>query len=204
MAIFDGAELTRLGDNLFARGIAEAVPLRILRIAVGNGELPPTTDPYNMTQLINELYTVPIVTAKIISDNIAQLEFKVDSSVIRESFIFREIGIFADNGHGGELLYAYDNCGDKYDTIPAAELATYIERRCRILVRIANADKTRIIITRPALDMNLKNIGEPGAGAGLFSRLDDDGLTFLLKRITGSGGIKITETGDLIDISIAP
>ena len=128
---------------------------------------------------------------------------KVDFSIFAEesdaSWLFREIGIFAEDPDLGEILYAYANTGDNYDTIPPHGASTYLKRIVKLPVEVANAAN---------IHMNISEIYEAAVdnidteGARVFSHFDDETNKYMLRRLAAGEGITITEENGQIVIGL--
>jgi hypothetical protein len=139
MAYFqDGIQLTIQGKALNVKILANKIPFNVTAIGIGDGELNAQVDP---NQLSNELFRTGNIKVRI--HNSAVVIFEIDfSDFAAESntaWQFREIGIFADDPDDGEILYAYANAGDGFDTIPPHGASTYLKRIVRLPVEVANA-----------------------------------------------------------------
>lgn len=197
MAKFDGVRMTQAGEALFTRCMAEGLPLKITRIAIGDGVLMDGQDWYELDGMINEKYGETNMDKRVVSNGVVQLEIIIEPNKITEGFFIRELGVIVENPDGGEILYAYENVGEYADYMPVTRLATYMRRIVRLMVTVANADKVYLTVITEQGQLDCENIGADSLGAGIFARKGADG-TLLFKRLIAGEGLEIIEDGDAI------
>ncbi|MDR1705728.1 MAG: hypothetical protein LBS19_13735 [Clostridiales bacterium] len=202
MANFRGLRLTSAGENLFNKCLSQSLPFKIVKLAIGDGELAAGQDPYSLTALISEKYADESIDSSVIGDGVVQFEVIVNTARITEGFFLREIGVIALDPDIGEILYAYENAGEFPDYVPATRLAAYMRRVIRLLVKVADAANVQFTVANNDADLQLENIGPETSGAGVYAGRDEYG-TVRFKRIAGLDGIEITESDGVITIRSA-
>jgi hypothetical protein len=116
MAEFD-LVMTTAGLSVQTRAQAGAA-LVFSRVAVGDGPAPP--DKLAAIALSNERREADIIAFDVIELGQARLRAVLDNKDLLQQILIRELGVFAiDPLSGTEVLYAYSNVGDGYDTLPA-------------------------------------------------------------------------------------
>ena len=195
MAYFeDGVRLTPQGKALNARILANNVQFSLSAIAVGSGIA--QADPNG---LANELFRTSDIRIRIIND--VTVVFVVNFSDFAQqsstAWQFREIGIFAnDPDTENEILYAYANAGENFDTIPPDGASTYLQRELRLPVEVANAANIYINITETR-DVSVENLNTAGAAVFAFQDIDTD--NYMLRRILAGDGIEVSQrTQDIL------
>lgn len=103
----DGTILTNKGLALIAKLVAAKTALNITRVSVGDGT-PPST-PATLTALVHKLKDATIESITNPNSGEAQIVVTVSSVGVTTGFFIREIGVFAKDTDGTEILYSY--CG---------------------------------------------------------------------------------------------
>ena len=89
------------------------------------------------TQLVQEQIALPL--DKIIKgDNQITAKSVLQFRVVETGFIWTEVGLFAKESDGPEILYAYGYAGNKGDYIPGADEATLNEKVIRLTMLSSN------------------------------------------------------------------
>jgi hypothetical protein len=89
------------------------------RCAIGDGELPYGTELCDLTTLIKEKMSLPITSVAIKTAGNAIVRTTFTNRNVTEDFYIRELGLFARETDGTEILYAIANAGDLADLLPA-------------------------------------------------------------------------------------
>lgn len=106
MSEFPRASLTNQGLALLAKIQAGEIEPRFTRMTAGDGALPASTNPQELTSLINETYRAEIIKATTDADNNATvLTAEISTALIDEGFYLRELGVWAEETDGTEILY---------------------------------------------------------------------------------------------------
>lgn len=104
--MFTGVKLTEEGKTLNAYLVASKLPITFTKMEIGSG----ITETINREELVNsEMKTLIEKVSAIGSTNIFRATFTNEHLDV--GFDVREVGIFALNETGEEILYAYDNAG---------------------------------------------------------------------------------------------
>lgn len=118
MAIFPNLTPTYNGDKLLTQAV-NGHTLAFTRGAYGAGTLADSDDIRDFTALKDERMSLPITDKKVADNGTSiTLIFNVSNSTLEKGFNNRELGIFAKLDDGDEVLFAYSNAGNNYDSIP--------------------------------------------------------------------------------------
>lgn len=118
MAIFPNLTPTYNGDKLLTQAV-NGHTLTFTRGAYGAGALADSDDIRDFTALKDERMSLPITDKKVADNGTSiTLIFNVSNSTLEKGFNNRELGIFAKLDDGDEVLFAYSNAGNNYDSIP--------------------------------------------------------------------------------------
>lgn len=148
MADFGGMVLTTRGLNLLAKA-QTGTELVINRVAAGAGVWADGVDPEAVTALVDERLTVPIQSMAVTGDGTVKITVVISNSGLSAGFIFRELGVYAQDPDLGEILYAVAYSGDRYDYLPAA--ATVVEKILDIYVVVGGAQNVTATISPGAV-----------------------------------------------------
>lgn len=118
MAIFPNLTPTYNGGKLLTQAV-NGHTLTFTRGAYGAGTLADSDDIRDFTALKDERMSLPITDKKVADNGTSiTLIFNVSNSTLEKGFNNRELGIFAKLDDGDEVLFAYSNAGNNYDSIP--------------------------------------------------------------------------------------
>ena len=140
MANFGQLILTNLGTQLQYKA-QSGYPLKLKRIAMGSGRYSGNIPA--LTKLVTENVSVDI-SKGYMQNNAYIVEGFFSNESLQTGFQWREIGIFAEEDDGSEILYCYANAGETYDYIPATEDERY-SKYIRIAIAIGNATNVSIV-----------------------------------------------------------
>lgn len=115
-------------------------PLTFKRIAMGSGEY--SGNIATLTALVTENVSINVAKGYI-QNNTFVVEGFFSNESLQTGFAWREIGLFAEDAEGNEVLYCYANAGDTYDYIPATTDERY-SKYIRIATAIGNATNVTI------------------------------------------------------------
>nr|DAL85230.1 MAG TPA: tail collar fiber protein [Caudoviricetes sp.] len=110
MATLEGSITTNKGLALISKLLASQGALEITRVAVGDGT-PPTT-PENLNALVHQLRNATIEEVTNPGDGEARIVVTVSSVGVTTGFFIKEIGVFARDTDGSEILYTYAGFAD--------------------------------------------------------------------------------------------
>lgn len=130
--------------NLTASGVAllgQALTSKVLtftQMALGDGAY--SGSAMTRTALVSEVKRVDITSAEMVSGGSeVLLRGVVTYADLPDTFNWREFGIYAQDPSGGaDILYAYANAGDDYDTIGGTGALTELILRARVVVSDAS------------------------------------------------------------------
>ena len=132
-----GLQLTRLGQDLNAKILLGQIDLKIVKVAAGDGML--MGSPVNLTNMVNEILSLPITSTKRLPDGTALFSTLLSNEELANGFFFREIGVWAQDPDLGEILYSYDYYGSDPQWIPSGGGATLIKAKYNLGMKIDNA-----------------------------------------------------------------
>ena len=111
---FPTLQLTNAGINAILSAVYDGSAIEFTGIKIGSGNAPANVK--TATDVTTAKKTVGI-TACTVSDGVAALTFKVDSSTISSAFYFKEVGVFAtvtdSNEESTSIMFAYTNAGSE-------------------------------------------------------------------------------------------
>lgn len=139
MANYIGWVLTNDGKNLLSRAIANETKINFTKFKVGAGYNPENDQ--KLTDLVNPKAEYNVTSYDTKEDGVVEFIFVVSNrtvenkSKINEGFKISEMGIFAEDDSGKEILYAY-NKGTDGDYLPVytGKNAVDIVEKCIIVV----------------------------------------------------------------------
>ncbi len=91
--------------------------LKFTRAAVGDGYLPESMTLEELDSLISEKAEMDINSLRVEGDGTAVVSTVFTNKNLSEGFFIREIGLFAEDTDGTEILYCVANSGDLADYI---------------------------------------------------------------------------------------
>ena len=101
----DGSITTNKGIALIAKLLASKGPLKITRVAVGDGT--PPSNPATLNGLVHELKDANVESLDNPKNGEAKIVITVSSIGVTTGFFIKEIGVFAEDTDGSEILYSY-------------------------------------------------------------------------------------------------
>lgn len=106
----DGSITTNKGIALISKLLASKGPLKITRVAVGDGT--PPSNPATLNGLVHELKNANVESIDNPKNGEAKIVVTVSSVGVTVGFFIREIGVFAEDTDGKEILYSYAGFSD--------------------------------------------------------------------------------------------
>jgi hypothetical protein len=157
---FGGMVLTNKGYDLRIKAQSGS-PIRFTRIAVGDG-IVGSNPIVKMNQLISEIKSLPISKFKIPSGGRAVVETGFADDRMKTGFYLRELGVFADDLNGRELLYCYGNCRA---TAQYVEANAGLFKTIQITVLVGNATNVSAVFGGeehvPSKTISVRRFNEP-------------------------------------------
>jgi len=174
VANFKAMTLTKAGRNVLAAG-QTGTPIIFTRVKAGDGVLPPDASIADMTDVINWITDLPINSNTVTGDGMAEVECILSNQNLEHGYWFREIGLFAMDAEGNEVLYAYSNAGDEPDYIPAGGGPHAVHIIFTLITVVDQVENVTAIIgdnlgfvTFPRLEEELDNLFAPYVPADGF------------------------------------
>ncbi|EHO79446.2 hypothetical protein, partial [Fusobacterium ulcerans] len=109
-------DLTSVGSIYQAKCIANNIPVRFVKVKVGNGLLEETENPLNFTD-IKSLKKEVGISEKTQINEAVRLTVPLDNDGVTEGYYPREFGIYVEDD-GVEVLYWYINDGQEASYLP--------------------------------------------------------------------------------------
>lgn len=110
--------LTEKGINLLAKA-QSGTGLIYTKAEAGDGTLPQGQSEESLTALIHKTADLQVFGLSFTEPGNALVKIRFSNEALTESFMWREVGLFARDPEEGEILYAYANAGDLADRIPS-------------------------------------------------------------------------------------
>jgi hypothetical protein len=105
--IQDASYTTAAGRNLVARAMVSGFSINVYKAVVGNGSLPPDTDPETLTELVNYMMDGYIAGLSNPANGEALIRVQVSSAGVNTGFYVSELGLIADDEDGSPVMVAY-------------------------------------------------------------------------------------------------
>lgn len=176
----DGSITTNKGIALIGKLLAQKGALQITRVAVGDGT--PPASPATLNALVHELKNATIESVDNPKNGEAKIVVTVSSIGVTQGFFVKEIGVFAKDTDGKEILYAYAGFSDNpqwirpegtaITNVATYDINTIIDRVSEVKVTIdpsslaTKADLTKLDDRISALERkeHVKIYGRPPRG----------------------------------------
>lgn len=145
--------MNQLAPDLTNGGLAMLIEaldgdgIKFTRIVLGNGEQP--EDPKKVTHVGNPIVEIGITDMEK-HENFVLLTGNYDNSSLENGFYMNEIGIFAQNTAGNEVLYAYRYSAANVDYIPDKNSGRIVETQLGIIVSVGTTENVTAILTESA------------------------------------------------------
>ena len=140
MPSFDTLKLTANGLALQANAQAGS-QLMFSKIKLGKG-----TSLGKVSDLTDLVY--PVIEAGIITGTLAENTYTVQANAtndgLTDGFYWTEIGLFAYDNNGNEVLYAYSSTTDETDYIPSESESSYL-KRVKVAIVVGNATELEFV-----------------------------------------------------------
>lgn len=165
MADFPKLTITNAGLSLFNE-LQTGETITFTKMQMGNGENISAIS--SLTSLVSPKLTLGISEIKITSSTSVQVSSYFDNEDLDEGFYWKELGVFAENSDGDEVLYAYSNAGAACDYIPVFA-DQRIEKYINVSFYVLNADDVEIEIDESDIFVTKAEIGIENGVASLGS-----------------------------------
>lgn len=181
MAKFGGMTLTTPGRNLLAKALTGA-ELKFTRVSAGDGRMPDGQNIQNMTAMVHHIRDLRVETINVTGVGTATIQTVMSNKGLAAGFFVREIGLWAQDPDGGEVLYGYCNAGDEADYMPGQDGPDAVEYLFSLVTVIDQATNVTAVIqgglvyaTREELNTRMDRLfGKVGPIADFWTRSDGD------------------------------
>lgn len=119
-----GMRLTAAGKRILAQGLLGEM-IKFTCVKIGSGAFSYDEESvYDLTDLREYRMTLPLTDCRIIGDGTVYVQSWLSNAEVETGFRCTEHSLWAlDQADGVEKMYAYRNCGDEYDFIPAGRVS---------------------------------------------------------------------------------
>ena len=138
--------LTEAGRDLLAL-CQTGVELRFTKVSVGDGTITSTEELLKMTELKHELYEATMTGIKANGDGTSTISVSLSNDGVKEGFLLKELGLYAQDPRKGEILYAVAYYDQYSDYIPVHN-QEMVEIMMDIIVVVSNVENVTINIDR--------------------------------------------------------
>ncbi|MBR3697615.1 MAG: phage tail protein [Clostridia bacterium] len=156
MPRFNGITITEGGQALLAKAqIGKNLNFTKMQLGSNND----TSSPETKTAVIAPFLTTAITELKLTGDGKARISTYISNQSLQQSYVWREIGLFAlDPDTNEEILYAYKCAGENGETLPAGGGADIIEKIFDIIINISNATNITATIDGSSVYIKTRDI----------------------------------------------
>lgn len=146
--------MSQLAPDLTESGLAlliEALDgdgIEFTKIVLGDGKPPGTNR--QAARMTNPIIEVGITNLEK-HENFVLLTGEYDNGSLTGGFYANELGVFAKNSEGQEVLYAYSYSSEYVDFIPDKDSGRIVETQISIIVSIGEAENVTAILTEAAV-----------------------------------------------------
>lgn len=140
MSNWSAWQMTDGGAKLLNDVLAGKLKMEFTRICIGNGNNENITQ---MTDLSSPMQNAEIKSVKARADNTCVINYMVTNSEVAESYPMTEMGLFVDDGFGGEVLYmvAVD---DTPDYMPVANGTSALWQEMQLIISLGQVDEVTL------------------------------------------------------------
>lgn len=171
--------LTEAGQNLYAKCLASSTDITFTKFILGNGTYAGTETTEEIaakTALTSPKDEFQISKASVVNNSTCKLEMNASNLKITEGYFVTEIGVYAKDSDGNEVLYCITVAvPDKADWMPAYNGVAPGSLRYLMYITVGNAENIKVDVS----------------GGGLVSQDDFNELSSEVESIKENGGDKI-------------
>ena len=161
MPNFNGIVVTNSGRTLLAKA-QEGKILTFSKMQLGSAN--DITNPHEKTTVTSPFLTTAIRNINLTPDGSARISTFISNENLTQSYVWREIGLFAiDPDTNEELLFAYKCAGENGETIPAGGGADIVQKIFDIVIKVGTAtnitaqiDGSTVFISRQEITQELE------------------------------------------------
>ncbi|WP_406812462.1 phage tail protein [Histophilus somni] len=176
--------LTQHGEQLITKAIADKQPLKLLKMAIGDGNGQAVTPDKNATELKNKVYSSNVNQISVDPRNHQQVIFELLIPETEGGFWIREIGLF-DNK---DKLVAYANCPDSYK--PKLDSGSGKVQIIRLILAVSSSDAVELKIDNDVIFAKTGQLQPKTINGNSQNKIDEDGHTHeITKASTSQQGI---------------
>lgn len=128
----------------FVRDVIAGKQMRFTKVGLGDGSLG-GQDIEQMTELVHYVMDAEILSV-VASGDQATLSIKLNSDEIKDAFMLREIGIYAEID-GEEILFAYLNSGDKFEYLTPSSDGQVQSHKLEFAIGVGDANNVEIVFS---------------------------------------------------------
>lgn len=171
--------LTEAGQNLYAKCLASSTDITFTKFILGNGTYAGTETTEEIaakTALTSPKDEFQISKASVVNNSTCKLEMNASNLKITEGYFVTEIGVYAKDSDGNEVLYCITVAvPDKADWMPAYNGVAPGSLRYLMYITVGNAENIKVDVS----------------GGGVVSQDDFNELSSEVESIKENGGDKI-------------
>lgn len=154
-------------------------PLKLTCARTGSGSVDPT-QLVSLTEIIGPVQELPVLSAvECLEENKVRFPVILKNDGVEEAYSMRQLGIYAEDPDGGEVLYLVLQ-SEGAEEIPSGEEMKDFTLEWYLNVSVGNAGNVEVAIDRAGIltveegdARYMENV--PGGSAGEFLKLDADG-----------------------------
>lgn len=141
--------MTNAGLLVLAKG-ASGKQIRYTKIVLGDGSLEEGQQIQQLNDVISPKVVLDISDISVRTDGTVKITGIFTNRDLNVGFYYREIGLYAEDPDGGEVMYCYGNAGDLAEWIPPTGSASIIEKTIDVVTAIGNATNVTAYIPADA------------------------------------------------------
>lgn len=119
--------------------------LNFTNFQIGNGD--PPEHPEELTALVNPVTSKIAITDFSVGTNYVDLTFSFDNALLETGFYWRELGVFAEDYNGDEILFGYANAGDMAEYIPPNTSAFVVDDEYTVRIIMSSTENVTATVT---------------------------------------------------------
>lgn len=149
MAYFEKFKLTKRGENLLNKAIADKKVLIFTKIKLGEGKTSSDDETYNLIDVKSSFKEIPVLQTDVLAtDKALKIKGYFDNKGFLSDKNWSEIGVFAQlkDEPSTEIIYSYAKTGGQDELIPAEEKGSF-KRTLNILNYIGSASLISFTVT---------------------------------------------------------
>lgn len=141
MANYRGILLTQKGRALLAKA-QTGITLRFTKVKIGDGDVQPGESLDTLNDLISPKLNLAITHMQADNSGTCHIRTNITNTGLEQGFFVKEVGLFAMNEVGEEILYAITTATNP-DYIPPDGSATVVNNQFDINILVGNAENVQ-------------------------------------------------------------